>query len=143
MGRFIFSIVCGLFLAAFFAFTNAALIGERGVVSHQSVERTLFSEHAIMERQAPVGSRAPNITDRNWLNTVLARVDLWRENHGAEPLVWSLTLATYAMNAANRCLLQHTVSLKARSGMVSSHFANEWLGWSVWREYILDILGRN
>jgi len=87
----------GLILIATPRLVAAGVIAERSPATHQLGER------------APVGNVAPNITDKNWINGVLSRHDLWREEHDAAPLVWSSTLATYALQQANKCLLQHSV----------------------------------
>lgn len=91
------ALAAGLLLAIP-ALVAGAVIGETSPAVHQLVER------------APISSVSPNITDKNWINGVLSRHDLWRQNHAAAPLVWSSTLATYAQTQANKCLLQHSVS---------------------------------
>jgi hypothetical protein len=77
---------------------------------HNVAERPVIHEiqtHSFVER-APVTSKSPNITDRAWINGVLARTALWRERHKAVPLVWSTTLAQFALDSANKCQLAHT-----------------------------------
>jgi uncharacterized protein YkwD len=99
-----------LVLLAIVPLATTGPVGKATVAVHGSgadsdpVQREVYSP---VER-APKGNIAPNITDRAWINGVLSRVDLWREQHAAAPLVWSTTLAQYALDSANKCLLQHT-----------------------------------
>lgn len=102
----------------------AGPVGKATIAVHGSgtVDAPLLPEyHSLIER-APVGNKAPNITDRAWINGVLARVALWRERHLAVPLVWSTTLAQFALDSANKCQLAHT-----GGPYVSAFAANRWL----------------
>jgi hypothetical protein len=56
-----------------------------------------------------VQTTSPNpTTDVTYRNTVLLIVDAYRESHSAVPFVWSNTLATYALEQANKCQLKHS-----------------------------------
>lgn len=95
---------------AFHQLTSAVSVGKATIAVHGSgINKEPFTQevHSLVER-APVSNKAPNITDRAWINGILSRVDLWREKHAAAPLVWSTTLAQYALDAANKCVLAHT-----------------------------------
>lgn len=105
----------GLFITVLAALTATSLVsavsvGKTTVAVHGAgtLDEPITQElHSLVER-APVSNIAPNITDRAWINGVLARVAIWRERHQAVPLVWSTTLAQYALDSANKCQLAHT-----------------------------------
>lgn len=66
------------------------------------IEERAYNDNAIQ-------ATSPNpTTDVTYRNTVLSIVDFYRHNHSALPFVWSNTLATYALEQANKCQLKHS-----------------------------------
>ena len=88
---------------------SAGTYGKAKIAVHGAgLEEPVHHEVRSLAERAPVTSVSPNITDRAWINGVLSRAALWRNRLNAAPLVWSTTLAQFALDSANKCELAHT-----------------------------------
>jgi uncharacterized protein YkwD len=76
------------------------------ILTSEVVSADLVPEDgALAKRAIP-----PPPTDTTFINTVLTRVNYWRNKHAATPLTWDATLANFAKTSASKCNGQHTVS---------------------------------
>ena len=88
---------------------SAGTYGKASIAVHGAgIEEPIHHEVRTLAERAPVTNTSPNIADRAWINGVLSRAALWRNRHKAAPLVWSTTLAQFALDSANKCELAHT-----------------------------------
>lgn len=62
---------------------------------------------------SPTTPSPPSYTSiEDFRNTVMSVSNAYRKDHGAGHLIWNKTLADYALNWANGCIWEHSVSLK-------------------------------
>lgn len=65
----------------------------------------------LQPRQAGgLSSIAPLPSDKAFKNTVLARVNKYRAQHGAVPYVWNQAQADFSLVQSNKCAMKHSVS---------------------------------
>lgn len=65
----------------------------------------------LQPRQVGLSSIAPLPSDKTFKNTVLARVNKYRAQHGAVPYVWNQAQADFSLVQSNKCAMKHSVSL--------------------------------
>jgi len=84
------------------ALTFMLILGQSFIASSAAIGKPAYNDNAVQNV-----SPSPT-TDLIYRNTVLSIVDSYRRNHSAVPLVWSDTLAAFALEQAIKCQLKHS-----------------------------------